>query len=217
MSKNILIITGGHTDLPFVKSVIESENWDQLITADAGMSLCKELGLEPDVILGDFDSADPMDVKHFRETSPELLRTFPSEKDETDTELAVECAIDAGADRITILGWMGSRMDHTLGNIQMLKKAMDAGVDCFLVDPNNRIRMISGNLTMNRGEQFGDYVSLIPFTPEVKGLCLTGFVYEVEDLNLESGTSRGISNEIRDERADIEFQSGILIVIESRD
>ncbi|MCC8142054.1 MAG: thiamine diphosphokinase [Lachnospiraceae bacterium] len=214
---NSMIITGGQIDLPFAKTILESQAWDLVISADLGLHFCLEAGVVPDVILGDFDSVEPKDLAYAQEHYPERLFRFPAEKDETDTELAVDCALRAGADRITILGGTGDRMDHVLGNVQMLKKALDAGAVCFLMDPHNRIRMIREDLTMNREAQFGDYVSLIPFTPEVEGLSLTGFVYEVEDLTLQSGTARGISNEIRDEEALISFQNGILLVIESRD
>ncbi len=214
---NSLIIAGGHIDLPFAKKVLESRTWDQVICADAGMRLCLEYDILPDIIIGDFDSAQDEDLRAFSERCPERIRTYPSAKDETDTELALDCALDAGADEITILGATGSRLDHVLGNIQMLKRALDAGAVCFLLDPHNRVRMIREGIRLRRDEQFGRYVSLIPFTPTVEGLKLTGFAYETEGLKLRSGTSRGISNEIRDEEAAVTFDEGTLIVIESRD
>ncbi len=214
---NSLIIAGGHIDLPFAKKVLESRAWDQVIAADAGICFCAETGFTPDMILGDFDSADPEDLRRYRETVPGSILTFPARKDETDTELAMDCAISAGMDSITILGGTGSRMDHVLGNIQLLARAMEAGVTCFLLDQNNRIRLIREKLTLYRDEQFGSYVSLIPFTPAVEGLTLTGFAYNVENFTLHSGSSRGISNEIADQRAQISMTRGILTVIESRD
>ncbi len=217
MSKKSLIITGGSIDRPFAIKVWNAQEWDQVIGVDSALRFCVEEGLIPDVILGDFDSAHPEDVEHFREMFPERVETFPSEKDETDTELAVDCAIRAGADKITILGGTGTRVDHLLGNVQLLKRALDDKVSCVLVDPNNRIRMIRKKLTIKKKEQFGDYVSLLPFTTEVKGLTLTGFEYDVRDIVLSAGTTRGISNEIREEEAVISFREGLLLVIESRD
>ncbi len=204
-------------DLPFARIWTESRTWDLVISADAGLRFCAEAGIVPDLVVGDFDSADPADLRHFRAACPEKLETFPAEKDETDTELAFGYAVRAGADRITILGGTGSRLDHVLGNIQLLLRGLDEGIECFLVDPHNRIRMIRSPLTLAREEQFGKYVSLIPFTEEVTGLTLNGFVYEVEDFTLRRGTARGVSNEIRDREAQITFSDGILLVIESLD
>ncbi len=212
-----LIITGGHIDLPFAEKVYKSRVWDQVIAADAGLRFCLEEDIVPDLIIGDFDSAGTDDLRAFLERCPERIKTFPAVKDETDTELALGRALDAGADYITILGGTGSRLDHVLGNVQILARALDAGAESFMVDPHNRIRMIREKLTLKRDEQFGHYVSLIPFSGAVKGLTLTGFAYEAEDLTLDTGTSRGISNEIRDDKARIEFSEGTLIVIESMD
>ncbi|MCD7980853.1 MAG: thiamine diphosphokinase [Clostridiales bacterium] len=217
MKKNSLIITGGHTDLPFTKKQLQEEVWDCVICADSGLDFCREAGFLPDVILGDFDSADPDALRFFRERCPERIFTFPAQKDETDTELALQYAIREGAGRITVLGATGTRLDHVLGNIHLLKQAMDADTDCCILDAHNRIRMIRRSLVIRRDGQFGRYVSLIPFTPEVRGLTLTGFAYEVRDFTLASGSARGVSNEIREDEARIEMKSGILLVIESRD
>ncbi|MCD8110908.1 MAG: thiamine diphosphokinase [Clostridiales bacterium] len=214
---NTLIITGGHIDLPFAKKQVDIGVWDCVISADSGLNFCCEAGIWPDVILGDFDSADPDVLRVFQKKCPERILTFPARKDETDTELAILHAIRAGADRITLLGATGSRLDHVFGNLQLLLPAMEAGAACVILDEHNRIRMIRDTLTIRREEQFGRYVSLLPFTPQVEGLTLTGFVYETENFTLTSGKARGVSNEIRDEEARIEMKSGILLVIESRD
>ncbi len=204
-------------DLPFAKKYVASQTWDQVIAADSGLRFCVETEIMPDVILGDFDSAAPDDLLYFERRAPERIRRFPREKDETDTELAVTCALEAGAGRITVLGGTGCRVDHMLGNIHLLYRILEEGAEGFLVDPYNRIRLIRKSLTLRREEQFGTYVSLVPFTSVVEKLSLTGFAYEVEDFTLRSGTSRGISNEIRAEEAIIAFREGILLVTESRD
>ncbi|MCD8045967.1 MAG: thiamine diphosphokinase [Clostridiales bacterium] len=214
---NTLIITGGQIDLPFAEKWINDHEWDRIISADSGLDFCRVAGVLPDVILGDFDSANPEVLQYFQERCPQRIETFPAEKDETDTELAILRAVEMGADAITILGGTGTRLDHVLGNLHLLKMAMDAGVSCAIIDPHNRIRMTQDGMTIRRAEQFGKYVSLIPFTPQVDGLTLRGFAYEVEDFTLLSGKARGVSNEIRAEAATIELRSGILLVIESRD
>ncbi|MCD8365738.1 MAG: thiamine diphosphokinase [Clostridiales bacterium] len=212
-----LIITGGQIDLPFARQLMEKERWDFVISADSGLNFCREAEILPDEILGDFDSVNPGALQFFQDRCPERIHVYPPEKDETDTELAILRALEMGADSITILGGTGTRLDHVLGNLQLLKMAMEAGTECAIVDPHNRIRMIRERTEICREEQFGTYVSLIPFTPQVEGLTLRGFAYEVEEFTLESGKARGVSNEIREDVAVIEMRQGILLVIESRD
>lgn len=214
---NVLIITGGSIDLAFAKIYIDEQEWNFVISADSGMEFCRKAEILPDMILGDFDSADPDTLKLFQKKCPERILKFPAEKDETDTELAIMKAIEAEADHITILGGTGSRLDHVLGNIHLLKMAMDAGVECCMIDRHNRIRMIQSSFELKKKEQFGKYISLIPFTPRVEGLTLSGFAYEVKDFTLNSGKARGVSNEIVSETAKIDLKKGILLVIESAD
>ena len=86
-----------------------------------------------------------------------------------------------------------------------------------MVDSHNRIRMINHSLKILKREQFGTYVSLIPYTQEVTGITLTGFRYLLTDDTLTLGISRGVSNEIVEEVAEITLQTGCLFVIESKD
>jgi len=214
---NTLIVTGGTIDFEFSCEYIEERDWEYIICADAGMKFCHEAGITPDLILGDFDSVDQESYEYFKAVCPERMERFPTHKDETDTELALLRAIEAGADAITMIGATGTRLDHVLGNIQMLKLALDKHVSCQIVDANNRIRMVQGEATLKKADQFGKYVSLLPFTPEVTGITLKGFAYEVEDFTLVSGIARGVSNELEAETATITCKDGILLVIESRD
>ncbi len=216
-SMNSLVITGGQIDLPFAKKELEKQVWDMVISADSGLEFCREAQIVPDLILGDFDSVKTETLDGFQQNYPERIHRFPAMKDETDTELALLHAISAGATRITILGGTGTRLDHVLGNLQLLKLALDKGVDCVLLDSHNRIRLVADGLLLRKAEEFGDYVSLIPFTPQVCGLTLTGFAYEVRDFTLQAGQARGVSNQICEEVAQICLTEGLLLVIESRD
>ena len=214
---NTLIVTGGSIDYKFACEYLKKYTWDYVVCADAGMKFCHTAGIQPDLILGDFDSVDDASYTYFRETCPERMEQFPTHKDETDTELALLRAIAAGADAVTMIGATGTRIDHLLGNIQMWKLALDRGVSCQIVDAHNRIRMVDGQIMLQKSDQFGKFVSLLPFTPEVTGITLKGFAYEVENFTLVSGIARGVSNELEAETASITCQNGILLVIESRD
>ena len=139
------------------------------------------------------------------------------EKDDTDTESAIWLAIRRGAERITLLGATGTRLDHVLGNIELLGIGLKAGIPIQICDAHNRIRMIDRGMTLARKEQFGTYVSLIPYTECVGHLTLKGFKYPLTDACLRGFCSLGVSNEIVADTAEISFESGILLVVESKD
>ena len=96
------------------------------------------------------------------------------QKDDTDTEFALRLAISMGAECITVLGGTGSRLDHVLGNIELLGIGLELGVEIELLDANNRIRMTDHGMVLKKEEQFGKYVSLIPYTAQVEHLYLAG-------------------------------------------
>ena len=185
--KHVLILSGGRIDPEFARDYLKDKHYDLIISADSGIDFCRQAELMPDVILGDFDSASPQAMAFYKGECPERIETFPARKDWTDTELAVRES--AGGRRGTDHGFRGyrTRLDHVLGNIQLLKQALDAGAECVLVDAHNRIRMTDRSLILQKKEQFGTYVSLIPFTPQVTGLTLRGFSYDVDQAVLESG------------------------------
>lgn len=213
---HILILTGGGLDLSFTRSYLETHTFDQIIAADKGVQYAADLGLIPDVILGDFDSLDENTQKQMQ-TWNIPIRTFPAEKDYTDTHLAIEEAISIGADEITLFGATGTRLDHTWANVGLLQMAMQRGVRAWIVDKNNRISMWNRERVMQKKEAFGDYISLIPYTEKVTGITLTGFYYPLDHAELTLGISLGISNELVDDVGVISMESGDLIVIESRD
>lgn len=212
-----LIISGGMLEENFIKEYLDRHSFQKILAADRGLVLCKKLDIIPDLILGDFDSAASDALEYYRSTVPERIRQYPSRKDDTDTELAVSVAIELGSSEITILGATGTRLDHVMGNIQILKKALEHGVKAYLVDSHNRIRMADSTVCISREEQFGKYVSLIPFTEKVSGITLRGFSYPVQDYTLVQGRTVGVSNEITSSQGEIDLKEGLLLVMESKD
>lgn len=227
---HFFIISGGTIEEAFVRGLFAKQRPDALIAADSGMDFCYRNGIRPDVIVGDFDSADRAALDYFehksclRNVKPavseqegvRLIRLNPV-KDDTDTEYAVRLAIAEGASEITLLGGTGSRLDHVLGNIELLGIGLRAGVPVTLLDAHNRVRMTECGITIARDAQFGKYVSLIPYTEQVEHLYLRGFKYPLTDYCLRGFCSLGVSNEIIAEQGEIAFDGGILLVIESRD
>ncbi len=214
-----LIVSGGYLDSEFACAYMRQYPCELVIAVDSGMEFFYEHGLIPDYIVGDFDSVKTEVLQYFQnmEQKKPVILQFQPEKDETDTELAMRTAIEKGTKRIHLLGATGSRVDHMIGNIHLLGAAMKQRVECFMVDKHNRIRMIERGMVLKQQEQYGNYVSLFPFTPQVRGLTLTGFKYPLNCYTLECYHSLGVSNEIVEEKAEISFDQGVLLVVESKD
>ena len=138
-------------------------------------------------------------------------------KDATDTHMAVLEAIKLNPKAITILGATGGRLDHMMGNLALLKLCVDKGIPACIIDQQNKITMIDKQLKISKCNQYGKYVSLIPFSDEVTGITLTGFAYGLSDATMIKADTIGISNEIREEEGFITIKSGYLMVMETKD
>ncbi|MBQ8184721.1 MAG: thiamine diphosphokinase [Lachnospiraceae bacterium] len=220
MRIHTVIVSGGNIQEDFALFFLKRNTYDRLIGVDKGLEFLYRHQILPTHIVGDFDSVDTEVISWYREHNTEIeIRTFDPVKDSTDTQIAVELALELGSTEITILGGMGSRLDHTIGNVQTMALAMKAGVPCALLDAQNRVRLIREPLTIKKEEQYGRYVSLLPLTTTVEEVSLKGFKYPLTNHTFTSTESAGlgVSNEIVDREAHITFSQGVLMLIESRD
>ena len=225
--KQALIFSAGSADYELGRRILSE--WKELglmrrgliIAADGGLKWCSHLQVKPDILVGDFDSAgyDPgtEEIDRYRKDRSIRVRSFPPEKDWTDTQIALRQALNEGCRRIYLLGGTGTRLDHVMGNIALMPLALEEGADLILLDPNNRIYMRSRPFSILKKQQWGRYVSLFAFGGPVRGLTLRGMKYPLQDHTLVCEGSLGLSNEISEESAYITFQSGRLIVAETGD
>ena len=174
----------------------------------------------PDVIVGDFDSASKVTVGVYRKMAKKMhsiqFVDLDTHKDFTDTHVAIMHAMEEGATDIYISGATGTRLDHTMANIGLLKECADKGVNAYIEDDHNVITMINSSAGISRLEGY-DYISFIPYGGCVTGVTLTGFEYNVENRTFEIGDSLGVSNRVVSEDARIEIEDGYMIVNYSRD
>jgi thiamine pyrophosphokinase len=212
-----LIVTGGSIDDRFAMQQIAKEQYEQIIAADSGIDFMQRNGITPQYIIGDFDSADAKSLSLYEEENKAKIIRLKPEKDDTDTEAAINIAIELGATSIAIIGATGTRLDHVLANVSLLGIGLKRGIPIELLDEHNRVRMTDKRLTIRKDEQYGRYVSIIPYGGAAEKVNLTGFKYPLTDATLPLYSSLGISNEIKEEEAVIEFENSIIIVIESRD
>lgn len=200
-----------------IRAVEENTSADGIHVKDPG-SVVPEF-LIPDVVVGDFDSVDPGVLDRYLYRGSIRFERHRPEKNETDTELAFTIAQEAGVTDIILMGATGTRLDHVLSNIHLLKAAMDRGLRCQLLDLHNRISLSDGRKVFVKTEESYPFISFVPLTMEVRGITLTGFKYPLKDHDLTLGQECGlcVSNQLAAEEAVLDFASGLLLVIESRD
>ncbi|NLY48584.1 MAG: thiamine diphosphokinase [Clostridiales bacterium] len=215
-NKRILILTGGYVSDRLLKALTGKEQYSFIIAADKGLSAAKRIGLVPDYIIGDFDSV-PSDVLSEYKEKGVPVETFPSMKDKTDTHIALDMAIGLEPLFIDIVGATGSRMDHAISNIELLINALKRNIKARILDENNCIYLKDKSFSIKKSRQYGNFISLLPFSNRVTGLKLVGFKYPLNGITLDKGISLGISNELIADEGIVEFDEGILTVIESRD
>lgn len=169
--------------------------------------------MTPHLVLGDFDSISKEGLDFIRDRDIEIQK-FPKMKDETDTELAIIYLIKKGCKDITITGVTGSRMDHTLSNIFLLKDLKNQGIAAKIVDDNNTIYYEDKTFKI---EKTDDYISIVPLNKEGISISLKGFLYPLDRKQISFGSTMGISNEIKEEFGIIQIHSGEVLIFKSRD
>lgn len=210
-----LIVCGGKA--PEKELLLEElKDSDIIIAADKGAEALYKCNIKPNFIVGDFDSIDENILNYYRKNNINL-NAFPVEKDFTDSEAAVIKAINMGAHKIALLGCTGSRLDHVLSNINLLYYSLTSNIQCYIRDEFNYIRMVE-KPTYIKKDKF-KYFSLLSFKEDVINLTIHGAKYPLNNHHLKVGylSGLGVSNEITENEAYIEFSSGILLIIQSRD
>jgi thiamine pyrophosphokinase len=176
---------------------------------DGGLRHVLALGLSPDLVIGDMDSADPADLSRVPDAS---IKRFSPHKDETDLELALNAAAEQGCDTIRVLAAVGDRLDQTLSNVYLLALPALRGRDARLVSGAQTSWLAyPGRLTVSGAA--GDTLSLIPLTGEVAAVVTQGLEYPLRREDLYFGPARGVSNVLTGSTAEVSFSQGILLIV----
>ena len=206
-----IIIASGNSIKKEIFNELYMEN-DFIICADGGLNYIDSLHIMPDLIVGDFDSVDKNLLLKYQNVK---TRKFLPEKDFTDTELAIEEAINYGYKDIVIFGATGTRLDHTMANIMLIERYIKSDINIKIVDDNNYIQILNKNITLNKKE--GYYLSIVPITDYIEGLTLKGLKFPLNNVKVNRGSTLCISNEVIDTRAEIQITNGIGLLFLSRD
>lgn len=209
-----IIITGGNINEEFIKNEILKNNYKNIIAVDKGLEMIDECKIKPNYIIGDFDSLDGNVLEKYINDSTIRITRLNPEKDFTDTHMALKLAIELESKEITIIGAIGTRIDHTLANIHILKETLEKEIKCNILNENNNITLINKTSIIQKKYP---YISLIPLTTTVEGVTLKGFKYTLNNATMKIGDSIGVSNEQIEDEAIIEMKKGVLVIIQSKD
>ena len=215
--KRCLIVTGGTIDIAFAKDFLSQRSYDYVIAADAGLEVLRPLHISPNAVVGDLDTVDKKVLEEYQNQPGIEFEIHKPEKDETDTELALLTAARQGCEAVDILGALGGRMDHAIGNIQLMYQFFCQGMEVNIYDARNRLYLLGGYKVFHREEVYGKYISFLPMTETVEGLTLRGFKYPLQRRTIGLGTSLCISNELKREEGILELERGVLLCVEAHD
>jgi thiamine pyrophosphokinase len=214
---NIHIVAGGPLEyIPKLSDYCDDNvKW---VGVDRGVFTLIEQEILPDRAFGDFDSVTQDEWNIIEGKVPQINRYMP-EKDETDLEIALNWAMEQKTDLIRIFGATGGRLDHFMGNIQLLMngETLNNQTEVEIIDSQNTLSVVvPGTYSIDK-DTSKDYISFVPVTNTVKNLTLVGFKYPLKNRNIFRGTTLCISNELIQSSGTFSFTNGILMVIRSRD
>lgn len=188
--------------------------FDMVICCDGGIRHLSVLGLEPDLIVGDFDSVDYTLFDKYKSKGVPI-KTFPIIKNETDTELAVNTAIELRAEQVSLIGALGSRWDHSYANVMLLVKLVKMNIDAEILHSHNHIYVSDEKFTFY--SKPGQIISLLPLSENVVIHSAKGLQYPIVNQEMPLDTPYGISNIFLEENVEVIIKSGWLMAVLTED
>lgn len=208
-----LLVAGGNA--PSKDLLLEeAKNSDYIIGIDKGIQYLYENNISFDIIVGDFDSINPTVLREVKGTNKEIYK-FPEEKDWTDSQLALEKALELNVEEIVLLGATGSRIDHTWANVGLLYQCLKAGVKASIKDEKNTLFMVDRSTTLEVNKDV--FFSLIAYGGAVEGLSIKNGKYELNNYNLMPHDNITISNEFIGKDVVVTFKRGTLLITYTKD
>ena len=204
-----LIFIGGDPPHPNVRQHLPTDAY--IIAADSGYAHAIAMGFVPNELVGDMDSITAIDLTDAHDSNV-LITEYPTDKDLTDTEIAIASALARQSTHITVVSGGGDRFDHVLGMVHSLASCAGT-VDTTLFIGTARVSYVSYTKEFQLNTQPGDIVSLIPLGGD-NTVTTTGLQWELTNDTLQSFASRGVSNIATSESVSISVTDGLLAVIQ---
>jgi thiamine pyrophosphokinase len=207
----IIFANGELPDADKAKSLLQKD--DYIICADGGTRHALALGVRPDLIVGDLDSAERETLQKFRADGVEV-ELYPRDKNETDLELALQRAVELNPKEIVVIAALGGRLDQTLANIGLLTSPRLSAFNVRLDDGLEEIFLCRDHVQVYGSS--GDTVSLLPWQGAVSEVQTTNLKWVLQKETLFPDKTRGISNELAADTASISIGSGLLLIVHRR-
>lgn len=207
--KKILIIGSG--PLHIFRAMLDAlDAADSIIAADGGANHCAYLDIIPDYVIGDLDSIEPPLLQNLQKSGV-TIHKYPRHKDATDLEIALDLALEKGAEHIFLTGVLGKRWDMSIANIMLAAAAKYSMVDITFFADDAVVKILQPGKTNSFNGYSNRTISFVPISGDVTGVTLTGFAYPLTEHTIPYGSTRGVSNIIEDVEAKEHHRSGILL------
>jgi len=204
----VVVMNGAFAHIERLFAVLDTA--DCVIAADGGANWLADHGRLPDILVGDLDSVHPEVLQQVELSGRKVLR-YPQHKDETDAELALAAAAATEPGEIILLGALGGRIDHTLGNLSLLNMEALRSLNVRIYDGLSVVWLVTDHSDISG--MAGDLVSLIPWGGDAHRVRTEGLAYALRGETLPFGPSRGISNSLTAEHARVSLAGGQLLIV----
>ncbi len=205
IEKEALVILKGDPPTPALFKRLQ-EAADLIVCADGAADYLKEFDVGPDLVIGDFDSISKKSISATETT--EYLEM--ADQEFTDGEKALRYCNNRGFNRVSVTGAFGGRLDHSLYNIELLKKMLDLGLTVTCYTNTEKVFLADESVRLN--DKPGARISFTPIFGPVRGVTTQGLEWDLDKVDLEFGRFSSISNRITSSPAEIKFSKGELLI-----
>ena len=206
-----LVVAGGQQPHRALTDALPAHH--VVVAADSGLDNARELGLRVTHVIGDMDSVDPRSLAD-AERNGAVVQRVPQDKDQVDTELAILFAHSLGATAITLITAGGGRLDHQLGVLSALTHPVLSGCEVHALWDGARVRVLNGPDSATINGEPNSLVGIVAMNGVARGITTTGLRWALTEEDLESHSTRGVSNELISHQATVEVRSGHLFIIQ---
>ena len=209
VDKRVLVITGGTV----MRVAPRLDAFDLVVAADSGVDSAFALGLHPDVVIGDLDSVSASVLARARESNVTVIQS-PTDKDLTDTELALAHLLTVGARHATVLSPGGGRLDHSHGLLAALANPALSAIAVEAIIDTAHVTVLHGADTRSIPLRGSHLTALHAMNGVARGVTTSGFRWNLTNEDLAPWVSRGVSNEMVAPVAEVSVDHGALIVVQ---
>lgn len=208
-----IVVTGGDRPDPALVDALDLPvDGRVVVAADSGVAHALALGLVIDVAVGDFDSLDPATLEAVEAVGVRVER-HPVAKNATDLELAIDVAVGLGAGHIVVIGGHGGRLDHFLANALVLAAPQLGAVEVEALVGDAVVSVVRPGPGVRFGGRSGQLVTILPVHGPAEGVRTEGLLYPLHGETLLAGTTRGVSNVLVADEAQVSLTGGVVLVV----